>query len=80
MLEVAMLRLADGAVVASATVPNNPRTIAVAPRGDRIFVVEHEEDELYAFDVVGETLSLAASTELESEPGCDPIPVHVVTR
>ncbi|MGB2982306.1 MAG: YncE family protein, partial [Candidatus Bipolaricaulia bacterium] len=66
--DVKMLRLSDGVVVDSETMPNNPRRIAVSNDGRRIFVTDHGTFECYAFDVAG-GLSLADTADVNTIPG-----------
>ncbi|MCF8055519.1 MAG: YncE family protein [Desulfocapsa sp.] len=75
---VTMLRLSDQTVVATADIPSNPRRIAINRNGTRIFVTEHNEDEVYAYDVSGETLTYAASADLNVFPGYQASPVGIV--
>jgi len=64
--DVKMLRLSDGVVVDSETMPNNPRRIAVSDDGRRIFVTDHGTSECYAFDVSAGGLSLAATADMNT--------------
>lgn len=66
---VTMLRLSDQTVVATADIPSNPRRIAINRNGTRIYVTEHNEDEVYAYNVSGETLTYAHSEDLDVIPG-----------
>jgi YVTN family beta-propeller protein len=72
---VNMLRLSDNTVVSTADIPSNPRRIAVRPDGSRIFVSEHNEDECYAYDVSGESLTFAEVADLNTVPGYYASPV-----
>ena len=75
---VTMIRLSDEMVVDTAYIPSNPRRIAVNTDGTRIYVTEHNEDEVYAYNVSGETLEFAAVQDLNTEPGYLASPVGIV--
>ncbi len=75
---VTMLRISDENVVATADIPSNPRVIAINKRGTRIYVTEHNSDEVYAYNVSGETLTYAASEDLNTVPGYYASPVGIV--
>jgi hypothetical protein len=75
-----MIRLSDGQVVSTASIPSNPRCIKVSSDGHRIFVTEHNEDALYAYDVSGETLSPAGHVDLNSVSGQQASPVGLVIQ
>ncbi len=75
---VNMMRLSDETIVSSADIPSNPRRIAVNAAGSRIYVTEHNEDECYAYDVSGESLTYADSVDLNTEPGYNASPVGIV--
>ena len=75
---VTMLRLSDQTVVATAAIPSNPRRIVVNEAGTRIYVTEHNEDEVYFYDVSGETLTYAGSQSLNAVPGYNASPVGIV--
>ena len=69
--KVTMIRLSDNATVSSANMAQNGRRLAVRRDGSRIFVTDHNIDECYAFDVVGETLvpGPVADVDIVEEPG-----------
>ncbi|MCD4653007.1 YncE family protein [bacterium] len=75
---VKMIRLSDRVVVDTAPIPSNPRRIAVNNDGSRIYVTEHNDDECYAYDVSGETLTQAASQDLNTIPDNYASPVGIV--
>ena len=75
--EVKMLRLADGRVIDSETMPNNPRRIAVSEDGRRIYVTDHGSHECYAFDVSSAGLALAATADVNTLGGRVGNPVGV---
>jgi DNA-binding beta-propeller fold protein YncE len=77
---VDMIRLSDGHVVSTASIPSNPRCIRVSSDGHRIFVSEHNEDALYVYDVSGETLSLAGHIDLNTVSGQNASPVGLVVQ
>jgi DNA-binding beta-propeller fold protein YncE len=72
---VDMLRLSDNTVVSSAKIPGNARDIAISRNSSRIFVTEYNNDRCYAFDVVGESLTLSAVANLDTEPGLRAAPI-----
>jgi WD40 repeat protein len=74
---VNMVRLSDEAVVSSVDIPSNPRRIAVRENGTRIYVTEHNEDKLFSFSVVGETLAQYKVTDLNTIAGYHASPVGV---
>lgn len=75
--KVNMLRLSDQAIVSSVWMPSNPRCMAVRENGTKIYVTEHNENELYAFKVSGESLIPAGVTDLDIVPGYNASPVGV---
>ena len=80
---IKMHRLSDGDVVDSVTPADlsNPRTMAVALRGSRIFVADHGSHVCFAFDVTyggSPGLTEIAVARLDTQPGVDPCPVEVV--
>jgi hypothetical protein len=77
-----MIRLSDNAEVAYADVPVNPRRMAVRKDGSRIFVVDHDTDEVHAYNVSGESLShvsAVADVDREETPDYDlnPAPIGI---
>lgn len=74
---VNMMRLSDNTIVSSASIPSNPRCIAVKDNGRRIVVTEHNEDECYAYSVNGESLVFTAVTDLNTVAGYNASPVGV---
>jgi DNA-binding beta-propeller fold protein YncE len=80
---IKMYRLLDGEAVDSVTPEDlsNPRTMAVAPTGNRIFVADHGSHVCFAFDVTyggSPGLTEVAVARLDTQPGVDPCPVEVV--
>jgi DNA-binding beta-propeller fold protein YncE len=75
---VTMLRISDQTVVATAAIPSNPRKIAINRNGTRIYVTEHNDDEVYAYSVSGETLSYLDSQDLNILPSFRASPVGIV--
>ena len=63
-----MYHLEEGNAVYAEEIPGNPRTMVLNPSGDRLFVAEHHSHEIYAYDidVEGESMSLAASINLDT--------------
>ena len=75
---VTMVRLSDQSVVATASIPSNPRRIVINRDGTRIYVTEHNDDEVYAYNVSGETLTYGGSADLNTIPGYQASPVGIV--
>jgi YVTN family beta-propeller protein len=72
---VNMLRLSDDSVVSSQRIGGTPRTIAVRPDGKRIYVADYDNDKCYAFDVIGENMTSAASVNLNTFQGARAAPI-----
>lgn len=69
--KVTMIRLSDNTEVSHANMAENGRRLTVRRDGSRIFVTDHNIDQCYAFDVVGETLvpGPVANVDIVEEPG-----------
>jgi 6-phosphogluconolactonase (cycloisomerase 2 family) len=65
---VVMFNLETERVVHVEEMPNNPRTMALTPSGDRLFVTDHEAHEICAFDISieRETMSLSHRVNLDT--------------
>ena len=46
-----MFNLENETVIQVEPIPGNPRTMILNPDGDRLFIAEHEAQEIYAFDI-----------------------------
>jgi len=66
--EISMMRLSDQTVVSSAPIANCARRMAVRLNGTRLFVADHNSDELFAYNVAGETLSSLGSVSTDTSP------------
>ena len=77
---VDMLRLSDKTVVSSLKFSGMARSIEVRPDGSRIFVSDYNGDKVYALNVNGENLSLAAVANLNKEPGFRAAPIGLAIR
>ena len=79
---VDVLRVSDRTVVSSFKFGGLARSIEVRPDGSRIFVSDYNGDKVYALNVNGENLSLAAVANLNKEPRFRAAPIglaiHVV--
>jgi YVTN family beta-propeller protein len=72
---ISMIRLSDGAEVASLGGLGNFRRIVARADGTRLFVDDHNGNNAVAIDVVGETLRVAQVESLYSVPGFGASPV-----
>jgi YVTN family beta-propeller protein len=67
--EVSMMRLSDQTVVSSAAITNCARRMAVRLNGTRLFVADHNSNELFGYNVAGETLSSLGAVSTDTSPG-----------
>lgn len=66
---VSMMRLADTTVVSEDSITNCARRMIVRLNGTRTFVVDHNSNELFAYDISGETISSLGSVSTDTSPG-----------